>query len=125
MRRLLQAEGCPDDVEVSVLLTDDKRIQAFNRQYRNIDRPTDVLSFSQREDGTPPCRAGGLLGDVMISVETAVRQARERGKPVDDEIDLLAGHGLLHLLGYEDETEAGAEEMRNKVAAVLGVAIAA
>jgi len=121
---LLRAEGCPNDVEVSLLLTDDKRIHELNKQYRNVDRPTDVLSFSQIAGGTPPRCAAGPLGDIVISVETAVRQAEEMNKVFDDEMDLLAGHGLLHLLGYDDDIPAGAEEMRAKVAAALGDEVA-
>ena len=124
VQRLLQAESCRDDVEVSLLLTDDTRIHEFNRQYRNIDRPTDVLSFSQVEEGTPPCEASGPLGDIVISVETASRQAEARDKAAEDEMDLLAGHGLLHLLGYDDETLEGADQMREKVEVVLGVEVA-
>ncbi|MDO8683090.1 MAG: rRNA maturation RNase YbeY [Armatimonadota bacterium] len=120
---MLRAEGCSEDVEVSALLTDDRRMQELNRTYRDLDRPTDVLSFSQIE-GEGEEAAKDLLGDVAISVETAVRQAMERDKNPDDEMDLLIAHGLLHLLGYEDETDAGADEMRRKAAAVLGDEIA-
>jgi probable rRNA maturation factor len=121
---LLRAECCRDEVEVSLLLTDDTRIHEFNRQYRNIDRPTDVLSFSQVQEGTTPSEASGLLGDIVISVETALRQAEARHKAGEDEMDLLAGHGLLHLLGYDDETPEGADQMRGKVEVVLGAEVA-
>jgi probable rRNA maturation factor len=118
---LLQAENCRDDVEVSLLLTNDTTIHEYNRQYRNIDRPTDVLSFSQVEEGTPPSEATGLLGDIVISVETASRQAEARDKAAEDEMDMLTAHGLLHLLGYDDETPEGYDQMRGKVEVVLGV----
>jgi probable rRNA maturation factor len=121
---LLRAERCREDVEVSVLLTDAPRIHVLNRQYRNIDGPTDVLSFSQLEDGATPDKAVGAIGDVVISVETARRQAQEQGKDPDDEMDLLVAHGMLHLLGYNDETNAGADEMKRKVIALFGAEIA-
>jgi probable rRNA maturation factor len=124
VKQLLQAETDQDDLEVSLLLTDDSHIHAYNRQYRNMDKPTDVLSFSHLEEGTLLSEAKGLLGDIVISVETAARQASARGKAAQDEMDLLAGHGLLHLLGYDDETQEGADLMRERVAAVLGDQIA-
>jgi probable rRNA maturation factor len=135
VKLLLQAESCAEDVEVSVLLTDDRRIRELNKQYRNIDRPTDVLSFSQLEEGKRPLVSGtssqsvseaqGMIGDIVISVETAARQAQEIGKDPDDEMVLLAAHGLLHLMGYDDETQAGADRMRERVAAALGDVVAA
>jgi len=102
-------------VEVSVLLTDDRDIAELNLIYRGVDRPTDVLAFPQDET---------LLGDVVISVETAKRQAEERGKPLDDELDLLVAHGLLHLLGYDDDTPEGLERMNARAAQVLGESVA-
>lgn len=111
-------------MEVSVLLTDNRHLHELNKQYRGIDGPTDVLSFSQFEEENAHGGAKGILGDVVISVERAIRQAEEWKKDPQDELDLLVSHGLLHLLGYDDETPAGAEEMRRKVAAVLGDAIA-
>jgi probable rRNA maturation factor len=123
-RRLLQAEGCPK-AEVSVLLTDDAAIQAMNLHYRGYDKPTDVLSFAQRDqvaDAPPPPDFPGtpaLLGDVIISVDTAVRQAEMHGVSLDQELALLTVHGILHLLGYEDETEEGAERMRVREREIL------
>lgn len=103
VKRLLQAENCSDNVEVSVLLTDDAQITELNRQYRDIDAPTDVLSFSQTEGDDPgPATEGPvLLGDVVISIETATKQAAGSGHTPEDEIDVLLAHGLLHLLGYD------------------------
>jgi probable rRNA maturation factor len=88
---------------VSILLTDDEQIAELNRQYRDVDGPTDVLSFSQKEgeDDIVPGLEENLLGDVVISVETAARQAEEQGKSLDDELDMLLVHGILHLLGYD------------------------
>lgn len=102
-QQLLQAEGCSEDTEVSILLTDDAQISELNRDYRDVEGPTDVLSFSQTEgDDTPvPGIEDNLLGDVVISVETAKKQAEGQGKSLDEEIDMLLVHGILHLLGYD------------------------
>lgn len=86
--------------EISVVLVDDRRIQSLNRAWRKIDRPTDVLAFAQREGKFSDPR-DPMLGDVVISVERAAAQAKERGHSLIKEIDLLLVHGLLHLLGFE------------------------
>jgi probable rRNA maturation factor len=101
--RLLRDEHCEENVEVSILLTDDRHIAKLNRQYRGVDGPTDVLAFAQVEpdDGFSVDSEENLLGDVVISVETAMRQAEEHGHGLDEEIDVLLAHGLLHLLGYD------------------------
>jgi probable rRNA maturation factor len=121
-KRLLRAEGCAEDTEVSILLTNDERIAELNRQYRETDGPTDVLSFSMTE-GEVFNRADdepALLGDVVISVETAGRQAAEQGRTLDEEIDLLLAHGLLHLLGYDHEQAEQERIMFAKQEEVLG-----
>jgi rRNA maturation RNase YbeY len=89
------------DAELSVVLVDDREMQALNATYRKKNRPTDVLAFSMRE-GEPAPRTN-LLGDVVISVDTAARQAAERGVSVAAEIRTLLAHGILHLLGYDHE----------------------
>ena len=90
------------DCELSLLLTDDVKIQELNRTYRDLDKATDVLSFPQDEDAVN--EAGDtLLGDVVISVETAARQAKEHHLSFNEELILLAIHGILHLLGYDHE----------------------
>ena len=111
-RRLLRAEGRPDDTEVSILLTDDAHIAQLNRQYRDVEGPTDVLSFSQAEGDDEPIFGieDNLLGDVVISVETAQRQAAEQARSLESEMDMLLVHGLLHLLGY-DHAEPDEERM--------------
>ena len=111
-RRLLRAEGQAQDTEVSILLTDDAHIAQLNSQYRHVEGPTDVLSFSQTEgDDEPiPGMEDNLLGDVVISVETAQRQAAEQAKSLESEMDMLLVHGLLHLLGY-DHAEPDEERM--------------
>src|SRR5258708_16541062 len=119
VRQILRAEGS-SRAEVSIVLTDDQTIQRMNRDYRSQDKPTDVLSFSQRETlgGEPEIprfeRSEETLGDVVISIDTAERQALEHGIELEDELAMLAVHGILHLLGYEDETEGGAEIMQLK-----------
>jgi probable rRNA maturation factor len=111
------------DSEISILFTDDDEIRVLNKQYRGKDKPTDVLSFSQgswvkgQGSGKPcplplaPCPY--LLGDVVISLETAGRQAKERGHSFEKEILILLVHGILHLVGYEHEgSRKKAVEMR-------------
>ncbi len=86
--------------ELSVVFVSDRRIRQLNRDYLSRNGPTDVLAFSQREgeggDVNP-----SVLGDVVISTETASRQAAERGMRIEEEMDVLLVHGILHLLGYE------------------------
>jgi rRNA maturation RNase YbeY len=102
-RRLLRGLRL-GDAELSILLVSDREMRVLNRLWRRRDRPTDVLSFAQREgDGAAP---DGLLGDVVISIDTARRQAAERGETVGREADRLLIHGLLHLLGYDHERSA-------------------
>ena len=99
---------------MDILLTDDAALHALNLGYRGFDKPTDVLSFAQRDivAGAPPLpnlpELPIVLGDVVISVDTAARQALQHGVSLEQELALLTVHGILHLLGYEDETEAGA-----------------
>ena len=93
---LLQRE----DHELSILLTDDDSIRELNRAYRQKDAPTDVLSFSQHE-GEPFVSPVPMLGDLVISLQTAERQAVERGHSLAAEVRVLLVHGLLHLLGHD------------------------
>ena len=115
---LLRHESVTNDPEISVVICDDAFIQALNREYRQKDKPTDVLSFAQDDPN--------VLGDIVISLPTAARQADAAGWPLESEIALLAVHGLLHLLGYDDETASGAWEMQRRTEAVLterGIAV--
>ena len=112
-KKSLQVEQFAESAEISVVLTDDEHIQELNRKYRGSDRPTDVLAFSQIEGEQAKAQAERVaLGDVVISVDTAERQAAEQGHALENELDLLIIHGVLHLLGYDDEMEADAAEMR-------------
>ncbi|XP_028208257.1 endoribonuclease YBEY, chloroplastic-like isoform X3 [Glycine soja] len=96
-----------DSVELSVLLCNDEFIQKLNKEWRNEDHATDVLSMSQHVPGLKiPIL---MLGDIIISVETAARQAEERGHTLLDEIRILMVHGLLHLLGFDHEISEEAE----------------
>lgn len=100
--------------ELSVALVDDPTIAELNRAYRNKARPTDVLSFPQTELDLrrgPASGPFGLLGDVIISVPTARRQARRRRRPLLDELTMLLAHGLLHLVGFDHQTDAQERQM--------------
>jgi rRNA maturation RNase YbeY len=88
--------------ELSILLTDDKKIRKLNKQYRNKNMSTDVLSFSQSE-GEENGLEHNLLGDIVISITTAMRQSSEHNLSINEEIVLLLIHGILHLLGFDHE----------------------
>ncbi len=99
--------------ELSILLTDDDTIQALNREHRSKDSPTDVLSFPlmDPDDDQLNTLDGGPLGDVVISLDRALLQADARGAALLEEIRALLAHGILHLLGYDHETDAEEAEM--------------
>jgi len=99
------------DVELSVLVVDDAAMRKLNRSYRRQDRPTDVLAFAMAEGEQAPATRPELLGDVVLSADTARRQARSRGVPLLDELTMLLAHGLLHLLGHDHQSKAAAREM--------------
>jgi len=121
-RRMLAALRL-EDAELSVLLCDDATIRSLNRDYRDKDRPTDVLAFAMR-DGEYSELTPELLGDVVISLETARRQAAERGRSTVAEVTYLLAHGLLHLLGYDHQTPAEDRAMRARTDALCAAAIA-
>jgi probable rRNA maturation factor len=104
-------------LELSVLLTDDAGIHPMNLDYRGKDKPTDVLSFGQGgfHQGERVATHGdpNVLGDVVISLETAQRQADERGHPIEHELRVLIVHGLVHLLGWDHEDDVEAEQMES------------
>ncbi|KPJ59660.1 MAG: hypothetical protein AMJ42_01835 [Deltaproteobacteria bacterium DG_8] len=100
--------------EISILLVDDHQIKKLNKKYLHRSRPTDVISFSQIEGEFSHINTN-LLGDVVISVETAKRQAKEANTTLQDEITFLLIHGVLHLLGYDHEGSVKkAQEMKAK-----------
>ena len=96
------AAEIPQSVMISLILTDDKNIHSLNRRFRNVDRPTDVLSFPLYE-ATEPILPESSLGDLVISADTMTRQAAEYGHSRKRELCFLFVHGLLHLLGYDHE----------------------
>ena len=107
------------DGELSVALVSDAEIHALNRDYRGKDHPTDVLAFALREGEDAHLHAD-ILGDVVISLDTAARQAAARGHSVAEEVRFLLAHGILHLLGYDHErSPADARRMFAKQRAVL------
>lgn len=133
--RVLEEEEVEDGATLTIVFADDELLRALNRQHRDLDAPTDVLSFPAWESGlgddefAPPevprdaDEPGRYLGDIAISVETAVRQASEAGLTVDLELSHLVLHGLLHVLGYDHEEPEDDAEMRAREEEVLGAAI--
>lgn len=143
---VLAGEGCVEPCEVSVSFVDEDAIHALNREYRGIDRPTDVLSFNMDDpdeffdavtDGFEEGLAGGdgvpgdmqdafMLGDVVVCPAVVAAQAPGFGNSVADEMRLLLVHGCLHLMGYDHEDPVEAEEMedleRRYLAPFAGVA---
>ncbi|MCM2265160.1 MAG: rRNA maturation RNase YbeY [Desulfuromonadales bacterium] len=109
-RRILSASGCPD-ARLSILVTDDAGIQELNRDWLDKDRPTNVISFAMQEGEGAGVQAD-LLGDVVISIETAARDAAEAGSQVEHELYFLLLHGVLHLLGYDHERGTAADARR-------------
>ena len=110
--------------ELSVLLTNDEHIRELNAAHRKKDKPTDVLAFAM-EEGEPSAAAKTpvrLLGDVVISIDTAGRQARKRKRPLLDEVTHLLAHGLLHLVGYDHNTDSEERRMNAMTKRLVEVA---
>lgn len=113
--------GPEEPWEMSVLLCDNKRIHELNREYRHIDRPTDVLSFALNEGDEVNGEAESqLLGDLVISLERTAEQAKEYGHPFERELAYLTVHGCLHILGYDHMTGEDKKEMRTEEEFILG-----
>tara|TARA_B100000378_G_C17860734_1_gene348518 strand:+ start:126 stop:596 length:471 start_codon:yes stop_codon:yes gene_type:complete len=100
--------------EISILFVGDQGIRDLNRQFRGMDRPTDVLSFPQLLEGEPEIPGAPVLGDVAISLETASHQSEDHGLSLGEELTLLLIHGILHLLGYDHEISDREEERMRK-----------
>ncbi len=110
-KKILSALGC-EAGELSIVIVDDEQIRRLNHQYFQRFRPTNVISFPQ-QNFKPNFNAHGpqILGDVVISIETAQKQAQNRGVQLEEEIIFLLIHGILHLLGYDHEG-SGPEKKR-------------
>ncbi len=120
---VLESEGRNESYEISVTFVNDEAIHALNLEHRNIDRSTDVLSFPLGENGVYDIdheTGAFLLGDIVISIETAYRQAEVYGHSLEREVGFLTVHSMLHLLGYDHEEGKLQERiMREKEEAIL------
>ena len=130
----LDYEKCPYEAEVNVILTDNDAIQAINKDYRQIDAPTDVLSFPMvdferesdfshvedaAEDYFDPETGELVLGDIIISVEKVIEQAEKYGHSQERELAFLVAHSMLHLCGYDHMEDAEREVMEQKQSEIL------
>lgn len=131
---VLDMEECPYEVQINVLLTDNDGIWAFNKEHRNIDRPTDVLSFpnlifdepgkfdideDEEADYFDPDTGEMILGDIIISVDKVLEQAESYGHSTQREFAFLVAHSMLHLCGYDHMEPSEAKEMEAKQESVL------
>ena len=123
VKKALQSLKVDEKTEVSILFSDDKFIRSLNNKYRGIDKSTDVLSFSLWEGSvkTPEAESDKLLGDIIISVETAQRQADNLNHSREKELTVLLIHGLLHLTGYAHEEDKDYKIMREKESEMLKI----
>lgn len=137
--KALDLENCPYEIELNVILTDNNEIREINREYREIDAPTDVLSFPMIDYETPgdfsildeednesfnPETGELLLGDIIISVEKVKEQAAEFGHSEERELAFLTAHSMMHLFGYdhmEDEERIVMEEKQRQVLEALNI----
>lgn len=123
-RKLLREVDEPESA-LSITLVDDAQIQTLNREHRGKDKPTDVLSFPMYEAGEPsPEEPERLLGDVVISVDTARRQAADYDAPLQNELYRLLIHGILHVMGHDHEEPAQRKVMEaeeRRLAAAIGM----
>lgn len=133
VRYALDYEACPYEAEVNVVLTDDPSICEINREYRQMDRPTDVLSFPMLEYVNPgnfdeledmdeyfnPETGELVLGDIMISLEKVKEQAKEYGHSQQRELGFLVAHSMLHLFGYDHMEQQDRDEMERRQSEIL------
>lgn len=131
---VLDSENCPYETEINLLLTDNRGIQEFNKETRNIDAPTDVLSYpnieyqipgnfddveTQAMDCFEPDSGELILGDIIISVEKVISQSKEYGHSPKREFAFLVAHSMLHLCGYDHMTANEEQEMIKKQESIL------
>lgn len=132
---ILEKEGCPFECEVDILITDSEEVQEYNKEYRDIDKTTDVLSFPNLEWEAPsdfeslnaedlemsvnPETEFTILGEICLNKDRIVSQAEEYGHSVKREYAFLIAHSMLHLLGYDHMEEGEAKVMEEKQAAYL------
>ena len=122
IRTAVEAEYPNHTFELNIFFCDDETIRSYNREYRGVDRATDVLSFPMFDFGTPELPA--LLGDIVLSVPRAQAQAEEYGHSFEREMCFLAAHAALHLIGYDQENEderAQMETRQREVLSALGI----
>ena len=127
----LDYEGYENDAEVSVTLTDNEGIRALNREFRGLDKPTDVLSFPlvEYEESDAPAydEDATMLGDIVISLEKADEQAEEFGHSFEREMAFLTAHSMLHLLGYDHERgedeDADMRRRQREIMKMLGLEV--
>jgi probable rRNA maturation factor len=125
--KALEAEGIVSPTEMGLVVTDNETVQQLNRNYRDLDEPTDVLAFHMplykgQESELPfvsPPDGVHHLGEVVISYPKAVQQTQERGHNIEQELALLIIHGVLHLLGYDHEQPEERQRMRAKEKAIM------
>lgn len=117
----------PANTELSIMLVDNVYIKELNLMYRQQNRPTDVLSFAMNEISSDEPRYDedeeiNVLGDIVISLETALAQSEEYGHSLQRELGFLVAHGILHLLGYNHETEAETQAMESLQTRIMKMA---
>lgn len=115
----LDSAGGPPGAEVGIVLADDARVAELNARFRGKQGPTNVLSFPIAGGAPVPAGAPRLLGDVVLARETVAREARAQGKTAADHLGHLVVHGVLHLIGFDHQTESEAADMEARETAVL------
>lgn len=119
-KKTFKVLGIDGDYELSLILVDDKEIQRLNRDYRHIDRPTDVITFAEIDSEDNVSEDSFYLGDVFINIKAVYDQAKEYGHSEKRELCFLFVHGLLHTLGYDHMTKYEEEVMFGYQKKILG-----
>lgn len=108
-----------DDLVFNIIIVDNEYIHTLNKDYRHVDRPTDVITFALEDNGRIETEEGRILGDIYISIDKAKMQAKEYGHSLKRELSFLAVHGFLHLLGYDHMTKEDEKVMFDKQERIL------